>query len=692
MSASALLPSAPTALVIVLGASTWPNSPGFQASEAFVHAAQGFRDYVLDPHGFGLPAANLLDQFDAQTSASDQLEMLDSFLEERTQALSAANQAVRDVLVYFVGHGSFVGSSHDFYLLPRRANARSLRASGMAIDALAEVLREKARQTRRYLFLDCCFAAAAFRAFHGGPDQTAITKTLDAFGVQAKSRGFPQKGTVLLCSSDQKSPSLLLPDESCTMFSYALLDVLRNGNLQRPLQLSLRDIKELAEDRLAALPEKNAPRPGLYSPDQSEGDVADVPFFPNLEGKDGKRAEGLSQQVHVLPSPGLPTTGQILIPSGGHKLHRNNISRRAVVTGLVGLAVVGISSGTAWFALSRHSTGSNSPQNAATVIPTPTSPPIPVGTIVTTYRGHAASVWNVAWSPDSRRIASVSQDSTVQIWWAALGSHMFTYIDHSSSSPPFDVAWSPDGKSIASASQTNVQRWDATLYATTSKPIQTYSNPSGSISCIAWSPDGSRIAVGDSNSTVQVFDAATGNTLQTYRNSFQYVTGLAWSPDSIYLASRASAQEINPVNGNVQVWNTSSGKLVFTSVDPRSDGGKIAWSPKGDKIAAGNFDPSPQPIVRILDATSGNLRLTYSNHTLGVNGLAWSPDGTYVASGSYDATVQIWNARNGTMVYRMNHSDSVFAVAWSPNGAFIASGGGGNNTVFDYTVRVWKAV
>ena len=164
MSVSALSPTAPTTLVILLGASAWPNSPGFQASRAFMYAAQGFRNYVLDPQGFGLPEANLLDQFDALASASDQLELLGSFLERRTQALKAANQVVRDVLVYFVGHGGFAGPSSDFYLLLRRTNVSRLRASGIGIDALAEVLREKARQTRRYLFLDCCFAAAAFRA------------------------------------------------------------------------------------------------------------------------------------------------------------------------------------------------------------------------------------------------------------------------------------------------------------------------------------------------------------------------------------------------------------------------------------------------------------------------------------------------------------------------------------------------
>src|SRR6266487_502054 len=304
MSTSTLPPTAPTTLAILLGASAWPHSPGLQPSQAFVHAAQGFKYYVLDRQGFGLPTANLLDLFDAPLSASDQLELLGSFLEQRAQALKAVNQAKRDVVVYFVGHGGFAGSSADFYLLPHRANASSLRASGIAIDALAEVLRERARQMRRYLFLDCCFAAAAFRSFQGGPDQTAIMKTLNAFHVQARSSGFPGKGTVLLCSSDQKSPSLLLPDESSTMFSSALLDVLRNGDLHRPPQLSLRDLKELAEGRLAALPEKNAPRPGLYSPDQSEGDAADVPFFPN------PRAQVAIPPQHWATLPHPPTPKQ----------------------------------------------------------------------------------------------------------------------------------------------------------------------------------------------------------------------------------------------------------------------------------------------------------------------------------------------------------------------------------------------
>jgi eukaryotic-like serine/threonine-protein kinase len=347
------------------------------------------------------------------------------------------------------------------------------------------------------------------------------------------------------------------------------------------------------------------------------------------------------------------------------------IPRRAVIVGLAGLAGVSVVGGSlSWLALSlRPQTSSPSLYNTSPARSPSYSPPIPRGTIISTYHGHSDLVTSVAWSPDSKRIASASSDKTVQVWNATNGKHILTYSGHSSA--VVSVAWSSDGTSIASQGE-NVQIWDAV----SGKPLLTYQYPPGSIYRMAWSPDGKRIAIGDANNTVQVFDVATGNSLQTYRTAFQFVRDVAWSPDGIYLASRASAQEIQPVNANVQVWNTSTEKLVFTRVDANSDGGDIAWSPKGGHIAAGNTDPSPQTIVRILDATTGNTALTYSGHTLGVNGLSWSPDGNYVASGSYDQTVQIWNATTASLVYRMDHHYFVYPVAWSPNGAFIASGGG----------------
>ncbi len=273
-------PSPQTTLLILLGASAWPFSPEFSSSPAFANAARILRAYFLNPRLFGLPAENLLDLFDSDKSADELDVEISQFLERRLIDMKKAGNAGRDLLLYFIGHGGFVGHDSDFYLAIRRTRMDSPRASGMQMLSLADTLTERARHLRRIIILDCSFAAAASSAFEAGPDQVAIEKTVDAFQVRYKAVvGFPTKGTTLLCSSSHKSPSLLLPDGSSTMFTKAFLDALIQGTPPPRDHLTLRDVKDLVADLLSET--RNAPRPVVFSPDQSEGDVADIPFFPN---------------------------------------------------------------------------------------------------------------------------------------------------------------------------------------------------------------------------------------------------------------------------------------------------------------------------------------------------------------------------------------------------------------------------
>ena len=89
---------------------------------------------------------------------------------------------------------------------------------------------------------------------------------------------------------------------------------------------------------------------------------------------------------------------------------------------------------------------------------------------VYTYTGHNSDVFTVAWSPDGKRIASGGGDGLVQIWDALTGEHVYTYRGHADYYPGHftsgkavnSVAWSPDGKRIASGSDDmTVQVWQA---------------------------------------------------------------------------------------------------------------------------------------------------------------------------------------------------------------------------------------
>ena len=77
-----------------------------------------------------------------------------------------------------------------------------------------------------------------------------------------------------------------------------------------------------------------------------------------------------------------------------------------------------------------------------------------------TLEGHSDSVNSVAFSGDSRQLASASSDKTIKLWDTATGQCMATLEGHSDSVN--SVAFSGDGCQLASASWDHtVKLWDA---------------------------------------------------------------------------------------------------------------------------------------------------------------------------------------------------------------------------------------
>lgn len=354
---------------------------------------------------------------------------------------------------------------------------------------------------------------------------------------------------------------------------------------------------------------------------------------------------GVGEGLGILPG-GRPT----------HTRAGRPISRRVVLMGLAGVALVGGTATT--LALAR---------NIPTLLTLPGISPD-----LLTYRGHTGLVHSVAWSPNGQRIASGSDDFTVQVWNAADGGDVFTYRGHAASVNA--VSWSPDGRYIASGSDDEtVQVWEVV----TGKTLVTYRGHAASVKSVTWSPDGIHIASCD-YFTIQVWKVSDGSPVYSQMSAHQNVDSVAWSPDGRRIAASGGGW-------NLQVWDAiDRSNLVKYSLE----GWVLSptWSPDSTRIAVGKGAVgNGGGTVQIWDDSTGSLVFIYRGHTSDVDVVAWSPGGTRIASGGSDQTVQVWNASDGGQVFTYRgHTADVDALAWSPNDTYIASGS------YDTTIQIWK--
>jgi WD40 repeat protein len=169
-----------------------------------------------------------------------------------------------------------------------------------------------------------------------------------------------------------------------------------------------------------------------------------------------------------------------------------------------------------------------------------------------TLEGHSDRVTSVAFSHDSTRLASASDDSTVRVWDASSGTCLQTLEGHSHSVN--SVAFSHDSTRLASASYDRTVRiWDAS----SGTCLQTLEGHSHSVNSVAFSHDSTRLASASDDSTVRIWDASSGACLQTLEGHSHQVNSVAFSHDSTRLASGS-------LDMTVKIWDASSGTCLQT--------------------------------------------------------------------------------------------------------------------------------
>lgn len=272
-------PSPASTLAVIIGASRFPHAPSIAAKRSFRRSAEAFHKYLISSKGLALSRDNLLSMFDSEKSANEMDEKLTDWLRTRTRALTMKGVAPRDLIIYYVGHGCFSSNGSDYALAIKRTRGDKLFYSSYNISLLSDTLRLEAGSLRKYLILDCCFSATAYSNFMTtGPLEVVrqkIAGELPAHEVQAR------RGTALLCASGPRDPAMAPSDLKYTMFSEALLKVLEQGDPGGGEFLNLVVLGELVRLRIIEAHPDDAVRPQVLSPEQTRGDVAQVPLFPN---------------------------------------------------------------------------------------------------------------------------------------------------------------------------------------------------------------------------------------------------------------------------------------------------------------------------------------------------------------------------------------------------------------------------
>lgn len=189
MSSQASIPSEfspATTLAIILGANQFPRHD-LPSPPSFERSAHDFRDYLLARDGLSLPEDNLLDLFDADDHPAEIYARIRSFIAARSSSLGKVGANPRDLIFYYVGHGGFSDHDQQYYLAIRRTTKDFEGISSVRILELAPTLTEKAASgIRRYLILDCCFAAAAIKMLQAPISEVVKQKTFDRLPPEAR--------------------------------------------------------------------------------------------------------------------------------------------------------------------------------------------------------------------------------------------------------------------------------------------------------------------------------------------------------------------------------------------------------------------------------------------------------------------------------------------------------------------------
>ena len=338
-------------------------------------------------------------------------------------------------------------------------------------------------------------------------------------------------------------------------------------------------------------------------------------------------------------------------------------------------------------------------------------------------------------SPDGKFLAAVAEDHTIILWDAAtrqrIGPVLRGHADN------FAIAFSPDGKTLVSGGLDHTMIWwdisnltetgvetglpmTQTLKAHTGEVTNVMLTANGKLvasvgkdgnleqSVILWnkdtqqpigqplyfpsdhwvrvSPDGKKVAFGNQDGTINLFDTKTHQSIGTIKPGFEgnrRISSMVFNPDGTILALGDNERTIT-------LWNVATGQIIDKwSIDNVSEPlvSGLVFSPDGKILAWKNHDD-----ITLWEIKTRRIVAQLPSEETGstwFSGLAFSPDAKTIAVSGNTANsgvITLWDiqARRPLGPPLRTHTRTVTTLAFHPNGKILASTNSveGSNSTF----------
>lgn len=279
----------------------------------------------------------------------------------------------------------------------------------------------------------------------------------------------------------------------------------------------------------------------------------------------------------------------------------------------------------------------------------------------------------VALSPDGRMLATGGQDGLIRIWDASTARELMTLPGH----PRGVVAlvFGAGGRLVSAGADEQVRIWDIASGRAVYALLQPTVEPS-----LALSPDGRTLAIGGRKMPgFRLLSLASPGKMRRIGEWTGEVTALAFAPTGDRIAT-------GDADGLVRIWDATTGQeIVRGSVGVGSVDG-ISFDPSGSLVAVvmnvaprtdGETEHGPAHQVVFMEARDGSVPESRSQlaHPSQVTAAAFVTAGE-VLTAARDGNLYVWNLGTGRVVRIIRgHIDAVRGIALAADGSAVFSAG-----------------